>query len=169
MLIWFTVFNFLIQVIYSVMAVQVANLPAVMTFDAVAGDDQTGLGPRWDKWLKRFEIYVKACGVTDDGQKRALLLHSIGPVTYDKFETLENTGATYKDAAEKLTGYFKPKVNKEYERAVFRRAKQAKGEGIDAYCTRLRELSSTCEFADKNAEIKSQLIQMIPSCVNMLW
>ena len=142
------------------MAVQVANLPAIMTFDAVAGDDQTGLGPRWDKWLKRFEIYVKACGVADDGQKRALLLHSIGPATFDKFETLEGTGQSYDEASAKLTAYFKPKVNVEYERAVFRRAKQAKGEGIDVFCTRLRELAATCDFADKNAEIKSQLIQM---------
>ena len=141
-------------------AVQVANLPAVSTFDAEAGDDQTGLGPRWDKWLKRFEIYIVATGVTDDKQKRALLLHSIGPHTFDKFETLDTVeNETYEQASTKLTAYFKPKVNVEYERAVFRRSKQEKGETIDGFCTRLRELSVTCDFADKNGEIKSQLIQ----------
>lgn len=140
--------------------VQVANLPAVPTFDAEAGDDQTGLGPRWDKWLKRFTIYMQAAGVEDDGQQRALLLHCVGPNTYDKFETLGIQETTYISAHQALTAYFKPKVNVEYERAVFRRAKQEKGECIDAYCTRLRELATTCNFADKNGEIKSQLIQM---------
>ena len=136
--------------------VQVANLPGVPTFDAEVSDDQTGLGPRWEKWLKRFTIYMHAAGVEDDGQQRALLLHCVGPNTY-KLETMDVAEATYKAAHEALTSYFNPKVNLEYECAVFRRAKQEKGESIDAYFIRLCELAATCNFADR---IKSQLIQM---------
>ena len=58
-----------------------------------------------------------------------------------------------------LTNYFKPKVNKEYERAVFRRLRQETGETIDVYHTRLRKAAASCDFADVDGEIKSHVIQ----------
>ncbi len=58
-----------------------------------------------------------------------------------------------------LTNYFTPKNNREYEVYVFRKAKQESDENISAFHTRLRRLAMTCEFADTDREIKTQIVQ----------
>ena len=46
------------------------------------------VGPRWGKWLKRFENYLIAMNVEDETRKRAMLLHYAGPRVYDIFDIL---------------------------------------------------------------------------------
>ena len=41
----------------------------------------------------------------------------------------------------------------------FRKEKQETGESLDTYRTRLRRLAATCEFADTDREIKTQIVQ----------
>ena len=41
-------------------------------------EDNASVGPRWKKWLKRFEMYLAAHEVKDPTHKRALLLYSAG-------------------------------------------------------------------------------------------
>ena len=62
-------------------------------------------------------------------------------------------------AVERLTNYFSPKKNIEYEVHMFRQVKQMSGETIDRFHTRLRKLAKTCEFTDVEREIKTQIIQ----------
>jgi hypothetical protein len=57
------------------------SIPAIEKFD-VHGD-QTTLSQRWDKWLTSFNYFVIASGITDKGQKRALLLHLVGTDTQE--------------------------------------------------------------------------------------
>ena len=45
-------------------------------FDPVT--DPTSIGQRWKTWKQRFETYLVAVNVTDDKQKRALLLYQAG-------------------------------------------------------------------------------------------
>lgn len=135
------------------------NVPCIQPFESELSDSDASLGPKWDKWLLRFENYLSAIAVNDEGQKRALLLHAVGSTIFDIFVNLPNRGTTYEQAKTALTAYFKPKVNREYERAVFRRMRQESGEKIDAYHTRLRQAAASCEFNDINGEIKSHVIQ----------
>ena len=58
-------------------------------------------------------------------------------------------------AIDALTAYFEPKTNIAYEEYLFR---QAKGESILSYYTRLKRLSETWEFQNVDREIKSQII-----------
>ena len=111
------------------------NVPCVLSFDVEIGESQAALGPKWDKWLLRFENYMTVIAIQEDGQKKALLLHAVGGNTFDIFMSLAEHGTTYNHAKAALTNYFKPKVNKEYERAVFRRLRQETGETIDVYHT----------------------------------
>ena len=67
--------------------------------------------------------------------------------------------SNYDDTKTALTAYFEPKKNKEFEQYEFRNLKQFKDETIDQFATRLRQKSENCEFADKDGEIKSQIIQ----------
>ncbi|KAL9979140.1 hypothetical protein ACROYT_G016755 [Oculina patagonica] len=62
-----------------------------------------------------------------------------------------------------LNAYFQPKVNKTYKIYTFRNASQNAGESLDSYCTRLRRLAQTCEFDNKDEEIKSHIVM---SCLS---
>ena len=105
-----------------------ANVQAALPFSPpfVTDSDPASTGPRWTKWVKRFENFLTAMNVTEPKRKRALLLHYIGEVAYDIFDTLHETGEDYDTAIEKLSGYFTPKKNIDYEVYVFRQEKQRK-------------------------------------------
>ena len=130
------------------------------TFPAFQVHLDGNVGPRWKKWLARFENLIVGMGIEEAKQKRALLLHYSGPEVDEIFDTLEGTGEDkdYKTAVEKLTAHFNPPVNTTYEVYNFRKAQQNEGESLDSFHTRLRTLAKTCEFANSDKEIKEQII-----------
>ena len=117
-------------------------------------------GPRWEKWLSRFNRLTVAMKITDDEQKRAMLLHYAGHEVDEIFDTLPDTGDDddFDKAVEKLNEYFSPKTNTTYEVYTFRQSKQKDGETLDSFHTRLRTLSKYCKFPDTDKEIKEQII-----------
>ena len=121
----------------------------------------SSLDQRWKQRLTRFQTYITASGITDDTQKRAMLLYLAGPAVQDIFETLSDTGEAkdFKIAHEKPTEYFAPKKNATYEVYVFRQARQHEKETFTQFETRLRKLAETFEFTDTEGEIKNQIIQ----------
>ena len=133
------------------------DLPPLPSFDPLS--DQTSLSQRWKSWVKRFETYILATNITDDKQKRAMLLYQAGPDTQDIFETLEETGEDYDTAKKKLDEYFLPKKNVDYEVFQFRQAVQMPGETDEQFATRLRKIAVNCEFTDVKREIKTAIIQ----------
>ncbi|CAC5363752.1 unnamed protein product [Mytilus coruscus] len=114
---------------------------------------------RWKKWTKRLQNLLVGMNIKDKVRQRALLLHYAGEEVNDIFDTLQETGEDYDTALTKLTEYFAPKKNVEYEIYKFRQAKQETDETIDAFHTKLRQLSVNCEFTDDNREVKSQIVQ----------
>lgn len=150
------------------------SLPTFPPFPVHSQNEQSA-GLRWKKWLEKFENMIAALDVTDDKRKRALLLHYIGDETYNIFDNFtdeqKGIGATvnnadgvavsneYKVAKDSLTNYFTPKKNTTFEIFKFRQASQASGETIDSYHTRLRTLTTTCEFHNTDNEILSQIVQ----------
>ncbi|KAK9737198.1 hypothetical protein QE152_g10901 [Popillia japonica] len=110
-------------------------------------------GARWQKWLRRFNNFLTAAGLTDDTRMEAMLLHCIGEETFDIYCSLPDptttpasTLAKYEKAKQKLNNYFVPKINMEFEIYNFRQAKEIHTETIDEYYARLAKLSSNCEF-----------------------
>lgn len=123
-------------------------------------------GVRWQKWLRRFNNFLIAAGITDDTRMEAMLLHCIGEETFDIYCSLPDPPTTpasnltkYEKAKQKLNNYFVPKINTEFEIYNFRQAKQQDTETIDEYYARLLKLSSNCGFQENEREIKSQIIQ----------
>ena len=114
---------------------------------------------RWDRWVKRFENYLVAKDIVDDVRKRAMLLNLAGGDIFDISETLDTDSDTYQQLKRKLTEFFAPKQNTEYEVYVFRQATQQPNDTLDRFVANLRRLAVNCEFHDKNREIKSQVIQ----------
>ncbi|XP_074635909.1 uncharacterized protein LOC141894234 [Acropora palmata] len=73
-------------------------------------------------------------------------------------DTLPDNGdKDYDTAIERLNAYFSPPTNIAYEVYNFRQTKQ-KGESLDSYHTRLRQLAKTCEFSDIDKEFKEHVI-----------
>ena len=63
--------------------IDVSPLPQ---FDPVS--DPSSLGQRWTQWKRLFETYTLALNVTNDAQKRALLLCHACAATQELYETL---------------------------------------------------------------------------------
>ena len=114
--------------------------------------EKTSLAQKWDQYVKRFDYYIKASGVTRDEQKRALLLHVSGEEVQNLFETLTDTGTTYAQSIDKLNEYFAPKKNVAFERHVFRQSKQEEDETVDNFIVRLSKLSISCDFSELQKE-----------------
>ncbi|XP_049522663.1 uncharacterized protein LOC125945132 [Dermacentor silvarum] len=150
-------------------------LPSFPFFDARA-TDANNVGTEWLKWVKRFENFIVACGITADARKTALLLHYVGEEVYDIYCSLPDSPAAatastvsstdgssnatplYTAARKKLDGYFAPRVNPTFEIYRFRQAKQMENESLDAFYARLRQLVKHCAFADADTEIKNQIL-----------
>lgn len=125
------------------------NLPTFPVFDIHSGNT----GARWPKYIRPLENVFVAFNVTENKQKRALLLHYAGEEVMDVFDTLGDTRTDYDTAKTKLNAYMAPKRNVEYEQFVFREAKQLDTEAVDSYHTRLQQLAKTCEFTDCDGEV----------------
>ena len=125
--------------------------------------EPTGLGLRWKKWSKAFDLYVVAAGISDDTQKNALMLHCAGEDVQEVVETLPGPTDTYVNLTTALNAYFMPKQNKRYERHIFRQCSQDDEETVTQYATRLSTLSKTCEFHDNKDEIVDQIIEKCKS------
>lgn len=60
------------------------DLPLLLPFDPLS--DHSSLSQRWKSWIKRFKTYLVAANITDDKQKREMLLYyEAGPATHDIF------------------------------------------------------------------------------------
>ena len=145
-------------------AMAAGSLPHFDNFN-VHAEEHTA-GTRWKKYLARFEMLIQALNLQDKpSRKKALLIHYAGEEVFDIFNTFtaEQKGGEdengYGTLKKSLTDHFEPKRNLDFETFKFRQAKQDPGETVDAFCTRLRLLASTCEFADTQRELKAQILQ----------
>jgi hypothetical protein len=138
------------------------NLPPFSPFDIT---NQASLAQRWAKWLERFQNFLVALNITEDhARRKAMLLHYAGEPVYDVYSSLPmvERGANvneYEHVVTRLTDYFAPKKNIDYEVYVFRQMKQKPDEALDSYYTRLLAQAKTCDFADVDLEVRSQIIQ----------
>ena len=76
--------------------------------------EPTGLGLHWKNWSKAFDLYVVAAGISDDTQKKALMIHCAGEDVQEVVETLPGPTDTYVNLTTALNAYFMPKQNKRY-------------------------------------------------------
>lgn len=96
--------------------------------------------------------------MADEERKTAMLKHYAGDNVAEILETLPEPVPpeqdTFKKAVKMLNDYFIPKTNIDFEIYNLREQQQMPGESIMQFYTRLCVLSSNCEFADRDAELK---------------
>lgn len=134
--------------------------------------DKSNLGPRWKRWLSKFELYADSKGlILEEGtdknkqRRRALLLHSAGDDVQDIFETLPNTGTIkeYQKAVDALNNYFTPSQNKIQARHLFKMTTPHKDETINEFYIRLKSISKTCDFGNtEDDQIRDHLVFHCP-------
>ena len=141
------------------------SLPSYPIFEC-HGDN---VSLRWTKWINRLSdnIFV-GYGIDDPKRQKALMLSYGGEELNDIFDAIDaaklvpredhDDDTVFSRAVDALTEHFNPKQNEEYQRYLFRRCRQEKGENIDQFYARLRQLAATCNFQENSREIKSQLI-----------
>ena len=135
------------------------DLPGISRFDPDV--EHSSIGPRWQAWREELDYYIAAANITNDKQKRNLLLHLEGPKVQKIFKTLPEPEEerTFKSASDALDGYFLPKKNVIYERFIFGEAVQEPHESIDQFATRLRNLSDHCQFENVDDAVRDQLVK----------
>ena len=122
------------------------DLPGISCFDLDVEHSSTG--PRWQAWREKLDYYITATNITNDKQKRNLLLHLAEPNVQKIFKTLCEPAEerTFKSASEVLDSYFLPEKNVVYERCIFGEAVEEPHESLHQFDTRLRNLSDHCQF-----------------------
>ena len=93
-------------------------------FDLVS--DPPAVGHRWVQWKRRFETYLIAVNLTNDAQKRALLLYQAGEATQDMFDSLTvvvDEAQDYGTTLVKLDHYFLLQKNMDFIIFKFRQVK----------------------------------------------
>ena len=142
------------------MAVSV-NLPNYPVFDC----REDGRAVRWRKWVSRLEnnVFV-GYNIKDDKQKKALLLSYGGEELNDIVDTFPDgtltpgeDGTHFGKLKDAISDYFNPKANIEFQRYTFRNTIQ-KSDDVEEFYNELKHLAPTCDFANDDGEIKSQLI-----------
>ena len=111
-------------------------LSGLHVFDTTG--DITSLHQRWERWKDQFLIYFVASGVTNEPQKRALLLHIAGLDVQDIVRILPDAGDTCDSVIASLCAYFKVKKNVTKERQGFLTPKPE--ENITSFTARLKSV-----------------------------
>ena len=123
--------------------------------------DPTAIGPRWERWIRAFDLFASGRGVKNNTQKRALMLSTAGLAVQDIFYTLPDIGAKnkYDEAVAALSKHFKAKTNYSFERFLFKGLQQQQDETIDQFFTRLTIKAQYCNFGTSRDEfVKDQII-----------
>ena len=116
--------------------------------------EPTSVAQRWERWIKSFEYFITASGITGEARKKAMLLHLAGRETQDIYETLQPESNSYQHTLESLNSHFQVKKNVTFERSKFLNAKQDQSESTEQFVTRLRKLAINCEYTDNNTYVK---------------
>jgi len=121
--------------------------------------------PRWERWLRAFDLLVASKNITEVKRKKAMLLHYGGLDLQDIFYSLPGASAVdnaedpFAETKRLLNEHFKPKSNVAFERHIFRQIRQNEGETMAQYVTRLRLQAKNCGFKDEEEEICGQIVE----------
>jgi hypothetical protein len=71
---------------------------------------------RWKVWLRRFDLYVEANGITGDRKIIATLLNEAGSGIEEIYEAIRKTDVSkkdekYEDISKLITDHFEPQKN----------------------------------------------------------
>ena len=145
------------------MALTITDAGSLPPFDVHEGNVAT----RWEKYMRRFRYFVEGRGISNDIQKRSLLLSVAGEEVMDlvdSFGALPAVGddeSVYDQLRKRLCDHFNPTVKPVVERAIFRRTERERGESVHHFVARLRNLATNCSFTDTDDTIRDHVLDRV--------
>ena len=112
----------------------------------------------WPKWIRRFEQYRLASGLSEKAEERQVstLLYCLGENAEDVLDTtrisVENK-KKYDRVVEEFANYFKVRKNVIYERARFNKRNQLSGESVEEFITEVHRLGDSCDFGGMKEDL----------------
>ena len=105
----------------------------------------------WPKWLRRFERFRQASGLTEKLEKVQVntLIYCMGDAADDILRSFKLTEANlkvYETVKEKFESHFVKRRNVIFERAKFNNRKPEQGEPVDSFITALYTLAEHCNY-----------------------
>ena len=119
---------------------------------------------RWNKWVSRLDTFFIAHGIESSERKSCSFCtqekrSTIYTMRFLKWKKILRRVRMYVKAKAVLSAKFTINVNTDFEINKFRNCKQKPMQTLDQYYSELCKLASTCEFDDRDKEIKAQVIQ----------
>jgi len=117
----------------------------------------------WDTYAERVEIYLAANKITEETEKRNILLTVCGAKTYHTLRDLvapkKPTEKSYAEIVKCLETHFNPKQGVAVKRYQFNSRSRKPGESVANYVAELRHLAMDCEFGDTlNEMLRDRLV-----------
>lgn len=136
------------------------NLQAPLALDLSGNQNDS-----FQKWLKRFEVFLIASEATEksDAYKIALLTHCGGPALSDIIDTLTTT-EIYADLISALRHHFEPRKNTVLERFRLFKLVQHDNEPVSDFVTRVTLQAKKCEL--DSLEDSLILLVLISGCTS---
>ncbi|XP_058816755.1 uncharacterized protein K02A2.6-like [Topomyia yanbarensis] len=124
---------------------------------------------KWMRWVERLETAFSIFGIADAVMRKNLLLHHMGPETYDvicdKIAPEVPRDKTYEQIVVTLEGFFNPQPLEISENFRFMCRRQgdknaaSPDESVDEYLVSLRRIAVTCNFGDYlDTALRNQLV-----------
>ncbi|PAA78339.1 hypothetical protein BOX15_Mlig022181g5, partial [Macrostomum lignano] len=147
------------------------QLPAPGNFSI--RDDPHSTSKRWQEWSSNLLRYLAATGITNETQKRQILLYTAGKEVSDLYSEIITTETdttegepTVEPTVDQLialfTKHFQGRDNIVFLRYQFRQCVQDEGESIDAWHSRLWSASEACQFESLRYSLVRD--QIVASC-----
>lgn len=104
----------------------------------------------WTIYEEKTKQHFEAYRITDDNQKRAMLLASLPEEVFDTLTALcfpeKAETKTFKDVCAVMESHFTPVVAVYRERRQFYDTKQRSSESVNEFVARLKQASRHCKF-----------------------
>lgn len=121
------------------------------------------LNSTWQKFKREFEFFLIAAEMTEksDEVKLSLLFLAMGNEATELLNTLDLTSVNKKIYKKVIEAYEKHcclKKNIIFERFMFLSRNQLPEEPIDEFINDVRKLATTCDYTDKDEQIRDRII-----------
>lgn len=106
----------------------------------------------WPNYVERFEGFLDANGITEDGKKRSVFIAVVGPKSYNLLRNLvaptKPSEKTLADLLAALSNHYNPTPSEVMQRFRFNTRTRKEGESVADYLAALRHLAEFCNFGD---------------------
>jgi len=127
-------------------------------------DSSSDYGFKWLAWIRRFDVWMQASGLTTQSEARkiALLLASAGEKIDEIYHSNVNNASTLEQVKTGIKEFLNPKKDPMFETIQFRAMKQHENEPIDEFCKRLRHKAIDYNFEDD--QDRQIYLQIMSNC-----